>query len=383
MSGLGKNKHREFVQASGEMTAEQFVSFLGTSFERIERACKNGAIVFTCMDWRRMPELVAAGRTVFTELKNLCVWVKSNAGMGAFYRSQHELVFGWKVGDQEHTNNFGLGAGGRHRSNVWRYAGGSSFSPDRAEELKAHPTVKNLVMVSDAIRDVSNRGEIVLDVFGGAGTTLIAAQKTGRRARLLELDPAYCDVTVRRWEALTGKHATLQASGMSFEDVASDRLGDGSAAGEGGMSDDQPPDRPKRGYRYPPVAHQFKKGASGNPRGRPPKATRALTPRQVRRDIFDAAEAQTRIRTAKGERTVSVIEAVYMRLVQKALAGHGPSMRKILDMYEKACKDHYALHERAFSWNEFVESEVVNSAGEPHRRNGDLVDQTRTKTRRY
>jgi DNA modification methylase len=176
------------------------------------------------MDWRHMSEMLAAGQQAFTELKNLCIWNKTNGGMGTFYRSKHELVFVWKVGTAPHTNTFGLGDTGRYRTNVWDYAGISSMSASRGEELAMHPTVKPVALVADAIRDCSKRGEIVLDAFGGSGSTLIAAEKTGRSARLIEYDPGYCDVIVNRWQRLTGKRARLEGSGLPFEDVADERL---------------------------------------------------------------------------------------------------------------------------------------------------------------
>ena len=189
------------------------------------RRCRDGAIAFVCMDWRHMGELLAAGQGAFTELKNLCVWNKTNGGMGTFYRSKHELVFVWKVGIAPHTNTFGLGDTGRYRTNVWDYAGISSIGSNRADELAMHPTVKPVALVADAIRDCSKRGGIVLDAFGGSGSTLIAAEKTGRAARLIEYEPGYCDVTVQRWQKLTGKRATLAGTGEAFEDVADLRLG--------------------------------------------------------------------------------------------------------------------------------------------------------------
>lgn len=221
--GMGRVKHREFAEASGEMSPPEFTQFLTTAFEGIERVCRNGAIVYTCMDWRHLREILAAGNAIFTELKNICVWSKSAGGMGTFYRSQHEMVLVWKVGDLLHTNNFGLGDKGRYRTNVWCYPGVNTFKADRMAELESHPTVKPVAMIADAIRDVSNRGEIVLDVFGGSGTTLIAAEKTGRRGRLIEIDPGYCDVTIRRWEKLTGKQAKLAGTISSFEDVQAER----------------------------------------------------------------------------------------------------------------------------------------------------------------
>jgi len=177
------------------------------------------------MDWRHVDDLSAVGRDVYGALLNLCVWNKSNAGMGSLYRSKHELVFVYKVGAAPHTNTFGLGDSGRYRTNVWDYAGISSMGANRAEELAMHPTVKPTAMVADAIRDCSKRGDIVLDGFGGSGTTLIAAEICGRSARLIEFDPHYCDVIVRRFERLTGKQAVLQDSGALFDDVAVERLG--------------------------------------------------------------------------------------------------------------------------------------------------------------
>lgn len=167
-----------------------------------------------------MGELLAAGEVAFTELKNLVVWNKTNGGMGAFYRSKHELIFVFKMGMAEHTNSFGLGDTGRYRTNVWDHAGISSMTSSRADELAMHPTVKPVALIADAIRDCSRRGEIVLDAFGGSGSTLIAAEKTGRSARLIEYDPLYCDTIVRRWQLLTGKRATLAATGQTFEELA-------------------------------------------------------------------------------------------------------------------------------------------------------------------
>ena len=223
VSGMGRVQHREFAEASGEMSCCQFTEFLTSSFSALANVCQNGAIVYACMDWRHLPEILAAGDAVFTEHKNICVWSKTNAGMGTFYRSQHEMVTVWKVGDAPHINNFGLGDKGRYRTNVWTYPGVNTFKRDRMEELNWHPTVKPVALVADAIRDVSNRGDIVLDTFGGSGTTLIAAEKTGRVARLIELDPAYCDVTIKRWQRMTGKSATLEATWQSFETVERER----------------------------------------------------------------------------------------------------------------------------------------------------------------
>ena len=219
VSGLGKTQHREFAEASGEMSREEFTDFLSQTLSLAAKYCRDGAIAYTFIDWRHLKEIQDAGEIAFTELKNVCVWNKTNAGMGTFYRSQHELIFVWKICTAAHVNNFGLGDKGRYRTNVWTYAGVNTFKAGRMEELSLHPTVKPTALVADAIRDVSHRGHIVLDPFGGSGTTLIAAEKTGRCARLIELDPFYCDVTIRRWKALTGKEARLASNGESFEEA--------------------------------------------------------------------------------------------------------------------------------------------------------------------
>lgn len=223
--GLGSVKHREFAFASGEMSRQQFVAFLTETLGNMARVMRNGAIAYVCMDWRHMGEMLEAGSVSFTELKNLVVWNKTNGGMGAFYRSKHELVFVFKQGTAEHTNTFGLGDTGRYRTNVWDYAGISSIGASRAEELAMHPTVKPVAPIADAIMDCSRRGEIVLDGFGGSGSTLIAAEKTGRSARLIEYDPIYCDTIIQRWENYTGKRARLAGTDEVFEDVQDARLG--------------------------------------------------------------------------------------------------------------------------------------------------------------
>lgn len=228
--GLGSVRHREFAFASGEMDKSQFTRFLHTTLSNISRTMRDGAIAFVCMDWRHMGELLAAGEEAFTELKNLVVWNKSNGGMGAFYRSKHELVFVFKQGRAPHTNSFGLGETGRYRTNVWDYAGISSLGANRSEDLAMHPTAKPVAMIADAIRDCSRRGEIVLDGFGGSGSTLIAAERTGRSARLVEYDPLYCDTIIRRWETYTGKRARLAECGTAFEVIADARSANGQEA---------------------------------------------------------------------------------------------------------------------------------------------------------
>jgi DNA modification methylase len=170
-----------------------------------------------------MGEMLAAGRKIYGELKNLCVWNKSNAGMGSFYRSQHELVFVWKSGTAPHINNFELGQRGRNRTNVWSYPGLTGMRVGRLQELAMHPTVKPVALAGDSLKDCSGRGGLVLDPFCGSGTILIAAERTGRKARALEIDPIYVDVAVRRWQTYTGKAAVLAGSGESYEIIEEQR----------------------------------------------------------------------------------------------------------------------------------------------------------------
>lgn len=221
--GLGRVRHREFAMGTGEMSSAAFTEFLRTTLGHASKGGRDGAIAFVCMDWRHIGELLTAGQTVFSELKNLCVWNKTNGGMGSFYRSKHELVFVFKVGGAPHTNNFGLGASGRYRTNVWDYAGINTFRASRDEELAMHPTVKPVALVADAIKDCSKRGEIVLDPFAGSGTTLIASERIGRAARIIEFDPAYCDQIIRRFTQATGKKPVLASTGQDFETTADER----------------------------------------------------------------------------------------------------------------------------------------------------------------
>lgn len=220
-SGLGAPRHREFAMASGEMTEAQFTAFLTLGCNLLARNSRNGSIHFVCTDWRHTGELIAAGKSVYSELKNICVWAKHNAGMGSFYRSQHELIFVFKSGRRPHRNNVQLGQYGRNRSNVWNYPGANSFG--RATEegyLPAlHPTVKPVRLVADAILDCSARGDVVLDAFLGSGTTVIAAERTGRRCYGIEIDPLYVDTIVRRWQAYTGEVARHAVTGQCFDEM--------------------------------------------------------------------------------------------------------------------------------------------------------------------
>ncbi|MEE9301101.1 MAG: DNA methyltransferase [Alphaproteobacteria bacterium] len=221
--GLGKVKHREFQMASGEMSPSQYTAFLETAFRYMANASADGSIHFIFMDWRHLAEILRAGAAVYGPLKALCIWNKSNAGMGSLYRSKHELVLVFKNGKAPHINNVELGKHGRYRTSVWDYAGVNTFKRGRREELSAHPTVKPIALVADAIRDCSRHGGIILDPFGGSGTTLLAAERTGRRARLIEIDAAYVDVTIERWQKMTGGTARLAATDQTFGEVARER----------------------------------------------------------------------------------------------------------------------------------------------------------------
>ena len=188
------------------------------------------------MDWRHVSELIEAGREIYGEMLNLVVWEKTAPGQGAFYRSAHELIGVFRVGDAKHLNNVELGRHGRSRSNVWHYAGVNTFRAGRMDELAVHPTVKPVAMVAEALKDCTRRGDIVLDTFAGAGTTILAAERVGRRAYSLELEPKYVDVAIRRWQAFTRRDAVHADTGQTFEEVA------------GGRKDAQPaPSTPKSG----------------------------------------------------------------------------------------------------------------------------------------
>ena len=218
VSGNGRIVHGEFQMASGEMSKEEFTGFLETVFQRLAFNTVDGSIHMLFMDWRHQLEMMVAGNAVYSELKNLCVWNKSMGGMGTLYRSKHELVYVWKSGLGSHRNNVELGKHGRNRTNVWDYAGVTGHTSENRRELEMHPTVKPVALIADAIKDVSVAKDLVLDPFCGSGTILIAAERTGRHARAIEIDLKYVDVAIRRWQLYTGKHATDAATGMSFEE---------------------------------------------------------------------------------------------------------------------------------------------------------------------
>ena len=223
IQGRGKRRHREFVAASGEMSCEQFTRFLRECLALAAKHSVNGSIHYIFMDWRHLREMLDAGEEVYSGLKNLVVWNKTNGGQGSFYQSQHELIFVWKNGEAPHINNVQLGQHGRNRSNVWTYAGVNTFRVGRLDELSTHPTVKPVALIADAIRDCSRRGDIVLDPFIGSGTTIMAAERVGRCGYGVELDPLYVDAAVRRWQAFTKQDAVLDGTGKTFDEVAAVR----------------------------------------------------------------------------------------------------------------------------------------------------------------
>ncbi len=221
--GNGAVRHREFAMASGEMSGEAFTAFLRGIAEAMTAGSRDGAVHFVCMDWRSLGKLLEAFEPVYAQLLNICVWRKSNAGMGSLYRSQHELVLVWKHGTAAHLNNVELGRHGRNRTNVWDYPSVNTFRADRRAQLAWHPTVKPVAMVVDAVKDVTRRGDLVLDPFLGSGTTLIACERTGRRCRGMEIDPLYVDLALRRWSEVTGVAPVLAETGETFAAVAAAR----------------------------------------------------------------------------------------------------------------------------------------------------------------
>lgn len=243
--GLGKTSHAEFAMASGEMSKPEFTGFLTRFISAMMVQVRDGGVIDVCMDWRHVGELIAAIEANGLSLINMCVWNKTNGGMGSLYRSKHELILIVKKGNASHTNNVELGKHGRYRTNVWDYAGVNTFGKTRMADISSHPTVKPVALVADAIRDVSKPDEIVLDAFMGSGTTILAAERTKRRCFGIEIAPGYVDVAIRRWEAMTGLKAALDGVGQTFAEVARERCSQESseAAVPHGMVCNKPIDR--------------------------------------------------------------------------------------------------------------------------------------------
>jgi DNA modification methylase len=227
VSGLGTKKHAEFAMASGEMDRAQFIEFLARAIRAIQPGLTDGALLYLFMDWRHIAELIAASQATDLGYLNLLVWAKTNAGMGSFYRSAYELVGVFKHGKGSHRNNVELGRHGRNRTNLVSYPGVNTFAKGRNKALELHPTVKPVALMADLILDSSDVGEVILDPFGGSGTTLIAAERTDRTACLVEIDPGYVDVTIRRFQEAAGEDAILASTGQTFEELAADRAAGG------------------------------------------------------------------------------------------------------------------------------------------------------------
>jgi DNA modification methylase len=219
VSGNGKIRHREFAQGAGELSRDEFIRFLTDCCSLLKSYSTNGSIHFVCMDWKHLDELLVAGREVYSELKNIAIWVKSTAGMGSLYRSQHEMICVFKSGTDRHTNNIELGKNGRNRTNVWNYDSANAEARKGNNVFELHPTVKPVQLVMDSLLDCSKRGDLVLDCFLGSGTTLLAAERTGRTCRGIELDPLYVDTTIRRWQNMTGRDAVRATDGQLFRDI--------------------------------------------------------------------------------------------------------------------------------------------------------------------
>jgi DNA modification methylase len=225
IGGRGRIKHGEFAMASGEMASSEYIDFLVAGLGHASHASRTGAVHYVCCDWRHVCEVIEAGRQVYGAALNIVVWVKSNGGQGSFYRSQHEFVVVFRVGEASHLNNVQLGRHGRSRSNVWHYAGVNTFRAGRLDELRSHPTAKPVALVADAMRNCTRRGDVVLDTFSGSGTTIMAAERVGRRAYAMEIEPRYVDVAIRRWQAFTRKDAMHADSGRTFDELAAEHAG--------------------------------------------------------------------------------------------------------------------------------------------------------------
>jgi DNA modification methylase len=228
-----KIHYPEFAVASGRVSESKFTEFLTSALGQLARNSVDGALHFICMDWRHSGELIAAAGSVYAELKDLCVWVKDTARRGSLYRSKHEFVFVFMSGKKPHRNNMQIGQFGRDRTNVWQYRRANSLSrkTEKGHLSLLRPTIKPVKLVADAIRDCTTRGDMVLDPFLGSGTTVIAAERTGRACYGIELEPRYVDAIVRRWQALTGQNAIQESTGRNFNEMEEENHGRGNSAG--------------------------------------------------------------------------------------------------------------------------------------------------------
>lgn len=228
VSGLGKVKHREFEVGAGEMTDDEFANFLRQICRQLAAHTVSGSVHYLCIDWRKVQALLSVGSAVYDALLNIAVWQKTSPGMGSFYRSQHELICIFRNGNTQHRNNVALGRFGRNRTNCWSYPSINAFARQTEEGRLGllHPTVKPVALVADALLDCTARGDLVLDGFLGSGTTVIAAEKVGRRCCGVELDPLYVDVIVRRWQLYSGDQAIHAETGLTFDDLAAQRAAD-------------------------------------------------------------------------------------------------------------------------------------------------------------
>ncbi|WP_172842522.1 DNA modification methylase [Bradyrhizobium erythrophlei] len=233
ITGKGRHRHREFIQGAGELSTDEYFALLRDSLLVLKRNCTPAALIYSCIDWRHVMEMTVAGRACDMPLYTICVWTKTNGGMGGIYRNAHELVCVFRAGAEHPLDNVELGRHGRNRTNVWSYPGMSSFGKERDKLLGSHPTVKPVTMISDVLRDVTKRGDVVLDTFLGSGSTLMAAQETGRVCCGVELDPLYVDVTIHRWQNATGRDAVMAETGERFNDVAQRLLAAPSEANDG------------------------------------------------------------------------------------------------------------------------------------------------------
>ena len=278
VSGKGHHQHREFVQGAGELSDQEYFALISDCLLVLKNSSTPKALIYSFIDWRHILEMTAAGRSAGLPLINIVVWAKTNPGMGSLYRSQHELICVFKAGLEPHRNNIELGRFGRNRSNLWTYAGMSSFGKDRDQLLGSHPTVKPVPLISDALRDVTKRGDVVLDTFCGSGTTIIAAEETGRRCRAVELDPRYVDVAIRRWQEMTCRDAVHVATGKSFDDYAARNL-----APHGRQTvTDNPDDDDQVGFGHPLSATGFSPVKAATQKAGNPKANRRRLNRQFR-----------------------------------------------------------------------------------------------------